>query len=460
MRNQYRTYTFGALCCLSVFLTFVPVLSAAVYKVTNNSGDVAVTGSLPWALNAAYYNPGDHQIVFEIPGSGPHTIYAQPIAAGFAWFVGNQGGGRVTLDATTQPGYRAGRPAVWIDFNGVPAGINVVGRGQTVKGLALYNFRTVGLALLEGAGAGGHTVTDCWVGFVEVPGGYFKNTNYGSGYQQSIGIGVACPDNYLAGNTISGVYNGITMGTDPVMAPNPWNYYIAYNNQITLNRIGTTPDGNAAIGNLSDAVFLGDSASYNYIYNNIIGANLSAGIEILGSSGWVNFAWGNLCGVGAGGQNLGNGQLGILVANASQYNYIGFYVPNYFYYNGLGGASLGLNDPAAGTSGAAHNNQIAYNYFYANNTAYWSQGVGVAVTGGSYYNLVMANNIYGHLQHGVILSRAYGTWVVYNYLGYYDWNWGFGVYSQYSSGNVIGSNGLFYNWLGGYGSLSSADYVY
>jgi hypothetical protein len=446
-----------ALCIL--FAVLVANISfAATYTVTNTDNNSQVAGSLPWALwQARYVSAGADTIVFAIPGAGPHVINYKLIE-GVPWFLDNaDGNGSVTIDATTQSGYSASNPAVRINVAGFNVGFNVTGRGNSIKGLAIYNFKIVGIALLNG---GSNTIQNCWVGFNEAGGVYAKNTDGGAAFAKSIGIGVLGENNVIRDCTISGVYNGITMGNDPVLQPTPSNYFITAGTIVVGNKLGTNPSGTGAIGNLSDAIFCGDGASYNYFYENIIGANASAGIEILGSSGWVNGAWGNLCGVGVGGQNLANGQLGALVANASQYNYFGLYVPNYFYYNGLGGVSLGLNDPATGTSGACYNNQASYNYIYANNAANNAEGVGVAVTGYSMANVVQGNNIYGQAQHGVILSLTYYNWVVSNYLGYYWWNGGFGVYSQYSSLNHIAYNGFYYNYLGTYGSLSSSDYVY
>jgi len=450
--------------CFPLLFVGASIASAATYTVTNTDNSSQVAGSLPWALwQARYVSPGDDTIVFAIPGTGPHVINYKLID-GVPWFLDNaNGNGSVTIDATTQPGYSANIPAVRINVAGFDVGFNVTGRGNAIKGLAIYNFKIVGIALLSGGSfgnGGGNVIHNCWVGFNEAGGIYARNTDGGAPYAKSIGVGVQGDSNVIRDCTISGVYNGITMGNDPVLAPTPSNYFVTTGTIITGNKIGTTPSGTGAIGNLSDGIFTGDGASYNYFYENIIGANASAGIEILGVSGWGNGAWGNLCGVGVGGENLSNGELGALVANGSQYNYFGVWAANYFYYNGLGGVSLGLNDPAAGTIGACYNNQVNANVIYANNAVNNSEGVGVAVTGYSMANVVQGNNIFGHAQHGVILSLTYYNWVVQNYLGYYWWNGGFGVYSQYSSLNQIAYNAFYYNWLGTYGSLFSSDYVY
>jgi len=441
---------------LLIALTLLQASQAATFTVTNTSGSEATVGSLPWALYQAWYNsPGSDTVNFNIPGAGPHYITLQtsiPLAVGDK----DQKSG-VVIDGTTQPGY-SGSPLVVIDANGLVTAFNVTAYNSRIKGLGIYNFSTVGIALLDqGDRTGRHFVDGCWIGFKRVGSSYDKNTDLG--HSLSIGIAAEVPYNVITNNTISGVYNGIAIGADPVIDPSSSSdYWISHSNYISNNRIGTTPDGTAVIGNLSDGVFLGNGATYNHIAYNTIGGNASAGVELLGASGVVNYIYGNFIGVGADGSNIGNGELGVLAANRSNNNYTGAWVANYVYYNSLGGIAIGLESPASGTTGDAHYNAISYNVIYANNDGA-GNGVGVSITGGSWLGLVQGNNIFGHSQHGVIVSNAYNNWVTENWLGYYVANYGYGVYTQYSSGNVVTQNNYGTNWLGSTGSYQSADYI-
>lgn len=443
------------------FLLSVPwqVLSAAVFTVTNTSGSQSMIGSLPWALNQSWwFSPGHDTINFNIPGGGFKVI---SIASTIPLAVGDANGtSGITIDGTTQPGY-ADTPLIWIDAAGQVAAFNVTGRESKLKGMGIVNFSTVGVALLnQGNSPGRHTIDSCWIGFHPTSGpNYFTNTtNYG--HTQSIGIGAAVPANIITNNTISGVYNGITIGADPVLDPSSGsNYWISHSNYVASNRIGTTPDGNSVIGNTSDGVFLGNGATYNHIAYNVIGGNASAGVELLGSSGVVNNVYGNLIGVHYNGSNSGNGELGILAANQSNSNNIGIWAGNYVYYNALGGIAVGLNAPAPGTTGGAHYNYVLNNVIFANNDG-GSQGVGVAVTGNSWLNSVLTNNIYGHTQHGIIISQAYNNSATGNWLGFGVANGGYGVYTQYSSGNWIAQNYYGSNLLGPTGTFQSADFFF
>ncbi len=446
---------------LHFFIIFAAVLVggqsfAAIFTVTNTSGDAAVPGSLPYVLFQTYWNsPGQDTIRFAIPGAGPHVItLTTPLALGdsSSLLAG------VDVNGTTQAGY-AGSPLIYINANGQDVAFNVPpdSKNSALQGLCIYNFKIVGIAILSGAN--NNWIQNNWVGFVPSGAGYATTTSNGAAYAYCIGIGISGPSNVISGNTISGVYNGITMGSDPVLAPSS-SYYLSYGNWLGYNKVGTDPTGHSKIGNTSDGIFLGDGSTNNFIAGNNVSCHASSGIEILGRTGWANYIYGNFAGVGVSGENLGNGELGILVSNASEYNYIGNYGVNYVYYNGLGGIVLGLNDAAAGTVGAAYVNYVYYNSIYGNNKPDYSQGVGVSITGGSQYNTVQANVIGGQIQHGVIVSKAYYNSISYNSLGISGGDYGFGVFLQSTYYNWIVGNSYGYNYLGTVGKqVSTGDVV-
>jgi len=445
MKNRALTLLAGAL------LAAAPLSHAATFTVTQTSGGTTTVGSLAWALFQAYWNsPGADTIAFNVGGGGAQTVF---FPGGVT--VGGQDGAGVTIDGTTQPGY-AGNPLITINGSGIQTPFTLVSSSCTIRGLAIVNYTAVAIAIISPSV--GNTIESNWVGFSNF-GGSTYTTNSSYGYLLTIGIGVATNYNNIYFNTVSGVDNGITVGTDPVAAPASG--LVAGVNNIMYNVAGPDPTGNFTIQNTSDGLFLGDGTGYNYIGYNNFSANLSAGIELLAPLCFSNYIYGNYIGVGYNTGQLGNGELGILVSNGAQYNNIGSYAANWIGYNGLGGINLGLSATGAapGTISPAYSNGVYNNYVTGNGsfTTSANEDIGVGIEGFSAGNVVQGNVIYGQAQHGVILGGVQSNYVLYNYLGPYIGNGGFGVFLQNSSFNVIGGNAFFSNALGPIGEQNSSN---
>jgi len=122
--------------------------------VVTNAGDSG-PGSLRQAILDANANPGADTIVFNIPGSGLHTITPSTTLPTIS--------DPVTIDGSTQPGF-TGSPI--IELNGSQAGANVDGLRITagssvVSGLVINRFSSDGMEL---SGNGGNIVKGCFIG--------------------------------------------------------------------------------------------------------------------------------------------------------------------------------------------------------------------------------------------------------------------------------------------------------
>ncbi len=102
--------------------------------------DPAIVGTLQWAIRRSN-DLGNCEIRFNIPGTGTHVInlfYELPALKKPA-----------VINATTQPGYQWGQPAVIVDGqNKIKIGLQwyKAGGSITVNGLWLKNFTYIGIA--------------------------------------------------------------------------------------------------------------------------------------------------------------------------------------------------------------------------------------------------------------------------------------------------------------------------
>ena len=117
---------------------------------TNDSGP----GSLRQAITDSNADSGDRDtIVFNIPGSGVHTI--TPLTALPALSQ------PVVIDGTTQPGF-AGMPLIELNGNGLAAaGLIITGGNSIVRGLVINRFGGAGIRLQTN---GGNAVEGNFVG--------------------------------------------------------------------------------------------------------------------------------------------------------------------------------------------------------------------------------------------------------------------------------------------------------
>jgi hypothetical protein len=284
---------------------------ASVFVVTSagNSG----AGSLRQAILDANARPGADSIVFNIPGSGAHTITlftALPTISD-----------PVTIDGSTQPGF-TGIPI--IELNGSQAGANVDGLRITagssvVSWLVINRFSSDGVEL---SGNGGNIIKGCFIGTDATGtvdrGNAFRGLNITSS-NNTIGGTAAAARNVISGNDNTGI--SMTAGTT--------------GNLVQGNFIGTNAAGTGAIGNGTGVVTEGQSAnSASHTIGgtapgarNIISGNKGPGISIGGTlSG--HLVQGNFIGTDVTGSvAVGNVSDGVIILFGSANNTIGGTTP-------------------------------------------------------------------------------------------------------------------------------------
>ena len=239
----------------------------ATFTVTNT--DDSGVGSLRQAISDANANAGSDTIVFNISGTGVHTIN---LASALPTITDT-----VILDATTDDSFaiNGNRPAITLDGNDLAATglvLSASADGSIIKGLVVRDFNGVGISIA--AGSDGNTIVGNYIGALDTSGSYVageENTSAGIdvlGANNTIGGTTALLRNVISGNT----YAGVAL-FDPASS----------GNQIIGNYIGVAADGSTAVtgGNAGIASWNGASG------NRIGGVNANEGNIIANSSGGV-----------------------------------------------------------------------------------------------------------------------------------------------------------------------------
>lgn len=452
--------------CFSLLFMAGASVKADTFIVTNTSNSEFTIGSLPWALMQANYNGNglDH-IYFSVPGPGPHEIILQGPdsfgGAGGTLYIVEQ----IVIDATTQPGY-AGTPLIRINANGNASGVFIgAGNASAILGLNIFNFSSNGITIVNGSN--GNYIQRNWIGFFFNGIHFVKNTDLSGAYFECRGIGLQSSFNVIEGNVINGVDNAITIGEAIESTNSLAAKYVT--NSIRYNYIGIAPNGQNAIGNTSDGIFLGAGAAQNFLGpGNVISGNASAGIELLHPSNRGNVIFSNIVGMNnTATVPVPNGELGILLSNDAYGNAIGGpFGGNFIGYNRFGGVVLGLVAPSPGTRGRAWNNWVQYNVFAGNAQppSPSNQTVGVSIEGGSGYNSIQGNSFVGQAEHGVQIinssrNNVSGNWIGKNGFGVVFGNRGFGVFLNGAFENFITGNDFGFNGLGTVGQVASAGNI-
>jgi hypothetical protein len=321
---------------------FAQRLSTA-YVVTNTNDSGA--GSLRQAILDANASAGADTIVFNIAGTGTHTIAptsALPVITG-----------AVTIDATTDDSFatNGNRPAIVLNGQGsVVDGLRLYGGsdGSTVRGLVIQNFTEDGIELNN---SGGHTIAGNWIGLNAAGTGGAGNVTGINAYLShgnTIGGTTASDRNVVSGNSGRGIY-----------------LIDSNNNLVRGNYVGTDAtgmldiNGNTLTGGQSGVVVSG-AASGNVIggttatMRNVVSGNNWFGVELLNGAN-ANLVQGNWIGVDATGQGaLGNAQGGFSFWNGATNNTLG---------GGAAGAGnvISANGTGVLVANASTNNRIQGN---------------------------------------------------------------------------------------------------
>ena len=297
---------------VTVFLAAFAALrcAAATLIVTNTSA--SGPGSLQQAILDANAASGLDTIIFQIQGTGVHTITPTNALPQIT--------DPVVIDGTTQPGF-AGTPL--IELNGANAGANSDGLrlsagNSTIRGLAINRHSGAGIHVQ--APGGTNSIQGNFIG--TDPTGTLSRGN-GQSSTHSGGVWI----DGSSGNLIGGLY----LTNRNVISANGGSGLYLQNcggNTIQGNLIGTSLSGAAALGNSNNGVSL-YSAGGNQVggtlatARNVISGNGGSGVYLNGFGTTGNLVQGNYIGTDTNGSlaipNTGDG----ITVNGAPANTIG-----------------------------------------------------------------------------------------------------------------------------------------
>lgn len=408
-------------------------LFAAGFTVTNTND--SGPGSLRQAILDANSQPGLDTISFNIPGGGVKTIAPLTVLPALS--------DDSVLDGYTQPGAAVNTLALGsnatllIELSGqnVPNAVGqengiLISSGSTyVSGLIINRWNSYGVFIQSDGG--GSAIVGNWIGPSSTGTSVGANNQFGVLIDgaDAVRIGTAAPRdrNVISGNDGNGVE--ILTGSNGTI--------------IRGNYIGTTPGGNAMLGNGFDGVYTQGGGTViggvNAGEGNVISASLnSVGILVNLASASASVIQGNLIGTDATGMlDFGNADIGISVLGAANV-LIGGNTPgarNIVAGNGFAGITV----EGSGSTGTA----VLGNYIGTNATGAAAIGndsgifVGSGATGTIIGSGSDGNVISGNVGIGIEIAGATtsGTQIVGNLIGV--------SVGQTPLGN--GSDGLFVN---------------
>jgi len=245
--------------------------------VVTNAGNTG-SGSFRQAILDANASNGSNAIVFQIPGSGTHTITLTTALPGITY--------PVFIDGTTQPGF-AGSPLIELSgFSaGSGAGLRLLAGSSTIRGLAINGFGAQGILVQD---AGSNVIAGNYLG-IDLSG-----TAARGNAQQGIWID-GSPGNVIGGTN--------AMDRNVISANGDAGIYLlnATGNVVLGNFVGTTAAGTATLGNGNNGVTVSGSSG-NTIgraapgAGNLVSGNGGSGIYFTGAASTGNTVQNNLIG--------------------------------------------------------------------------------------------------------------------------------------------------------------------
>ncbi|MBI5646155.1 MAG: choice-of-anchor D domain-containing protein [Ignavibacteriae bacterium] len=374
-----RRFKWAALIAIIILGFSRSSLSYATIFPVSNTGDAGI-GTLRWALqqaNAPFSGPDT--ILFTLPGSGPFVIL--PLSQ-LPPLVDPAG---VYIDGYSQPGSSPGAnppstSVILIVIDGALAGAAhgfvITCSNNTIRGMNIRNFQQDGIRI-EATTAGtfnnvifGNFVGTTHTGVAAMPNGLNMLRPWAGVdiLADPMKLGTAT-NNIVRRNLISGNFaQGVSISSCP---PADVSF-----NHVDSNRIGTDVSGMLALGNRHDGVYIGEAAHDNFIRHNVISANDTDGVSIVGYVDahvqWYthsNHVIGNLIGLAADGNTpLPNGRHGVCIGMYGSIWLLGFAPSNdvsinHIAYNGGNGVVV-WEHPL--NQNNADKNRISSNSMYAN----------------------------------------------------------------------------------------------
>jgi CSLREA domain-containing protein len=349
----------AVLSCLACFAFAIPGALALDQTFTVNSQNDANDGtcdathcSFREAINAANGAAGHDTIVFDIPGTGVHSIIpssALPLISS-----------PVTINATTEPGY-SGTPLIEVRGLGLPGATGlffVVGTGASeVRGLALTSW--------EGSGVVTQASTT-----VTLLGNYLGMSPDGVTARPNLtGVTFLGGSDHVVGGPGEGQGNLISGNTQAGVRVQDVDVMTIHGNRIGTNAAGTAARANSVgieifptSANASEVTIGGDNAGEG----NLVSGNTTEGIRFSPSSGRAvidTTILGNRIGTNAAGTGaLANGENGIEISGgagvvgpttSTQIGRTGPNEGNTIAFNGQDGVHVASNGPAPENTGAS-----------------------------------------------------------------------------------------------------------
>jgi hypothetical protein len=436
-------------------------VAPATFPVTSTADD-GTAGTLRWAITQANADTDPSSVInFNIASSGVQTIQVgssssypgQPLPT-----ITHS----VAIDGTSQGGY-SGTPLIVLDGTQAGSGSNgltLQAGNSTLKGLAIGDFSAGGIEI-TGISAAGDMITNDYLGTnaagtevvangfgVEIDSGASQNVigglfggvgniisgNRGAGVEISGGGANSVEGNLIGTNAAGspGLGNGTGVLITAASANNSIGFPGAGNtisgnanfgvsitsgsslNQVQGNKIGTTPDGTAALGN-GEGVVISNGAK-NLIGGTAAGAGntisgnslVGAGVVIYGDDARLNLVQGNLIGTNAAGTAALENGFGVLISAGANSNTIGGTATGAG--NTISGSQVGVQIINNGTTGnLVQGNLIGTN---AAGTAALPNGTGVLIQAQAKGNTIggtavgAGNTISGNRMSGVRIANG------------------------------------------------------